>query len=192
MAKVTQPDGEAFTVLTDGSFADTLAQKLRPVADQMRDLLTQAGLRPYIVRLIWTQWSEGERGFGVEEVFQEEMLLPTPKVMNVETLDEMVRPMGTEEFGRVEVTQISGRYTENFLRGFDQTGAPVPENQNFYYEIEFPNENGTFPGIKRRFSIASAPQYYPGKFGWAIKLDKAIQNRNLNGTPASPDDYEDP
>lgn len=189
MAKVPTPDGEKFTVLnTEGAFRRTLAQRLRPTADKLRDLLTRAGLRPYIVRLIWTQWSGGMRGYGgVEEIFKEEMLLPTPKVVNIESLDSTVQATGIEEFGIVEVTQISGRYTENFLRGLSEAGDEIADDQQFFWEIEYPNENGTFPGIKRRFSLASAPEYQPGKFGWKVKLDKAIENRSANGTPGGDD-----
>ncbi len=172
-----------FTNLINGEYNRTLARKLVPVADSLRDLLTKAGLRPYVLRLVWTEWTRGMRDEGTEEVVRMVQILPTPKVQAVETLEEVVRAVGTEEFGEILVTQISARYTENFLRGFGEDGSETPANQSFYYEIEFPNENGTFPGIKRRFTLQGAPALYPGRFGWELKLRKAIANRGLDGIP---------
>lgn len=175
----------SFTDLRHGAYNSTLARRLVPVADRLRDLLTKAGLRPYIMRLVWTQWSEGMRGYGVEEVLRTIDLLPTPKIRNIEELNELVRAEGVDEFGDIKVTQISARYTENFLRGLDENGNAIPDNQNFYYEIEFPDENGNFPGEKRRFTLGSAFALYPGRFGWEVRLTKAIGNRSNDGTPSS-------
>lgn len=172
-----------FTILRDNEYAQTLAGKLIPVADQLRDLLTRAGLRPYIVRLVWTQWSGGQRGYGTEEVVREDQLLPTPKIAPLTSIDAVQYSVGSEEIGEIMLEQISARYTEDYLLGRNEHGDSIPEDQQFYYEIEFPQENGVFPGIRRRFVISGTPSRFAGRFQWQVMLRKAVENRRRNGDP---------
>lgn len=173
-----------FTLLSGGQYQKTLVGRLIPCVDPLRDLLTKAGLRPYIVRLVFTRWSMGERGWGTEEVVSECHILPTPKVLSMESLDNTTTLVGSDEFGSVRVEQISGRFTEDELMGRTAHGGDVPDDTNFYYEIEFPNPDGTFPGIRRRFEVSGTPTFAPGRFQWTIELVRAGENRTrAQGTP---------
>lgn len=169
-----------FTLLGNGDFAKTLAAQLITVADQLRDLRVSFGLRPYNVRIIRTRWTGSTRGVGDEFVTFEMVLLPTPNVRDLSTLSEIVQPIGLDEVGAVLLNEISGRYSEQALRGLDSTGTPLGNNENIFYEIEFPRLDGG-PSEKRRFFLRSAPMYRADKFDWQVRLEKSHENRTPQG-----------
>lgn len=174
-----------FTVFTDGEqFESTVVQRLTPYVDQIRDIATRLGARPYRVALIWTQWSGGETGIGVEQVLREEFLLPTPMIGVLNTVKEELTSVGLEEVGELRVTEISPRYNEDYLMGRDDTGHQIPSDQNFYWEIAFPRPDGQ-KGVRRRFLPKSVPSYQGTNFEWTIDLVKAIENRDRDGDPQS-------
>lgn len=178
--KVATPCG-TFTVLDPCSYKKTLVQGcLGSVVDRARDIYTQFGLRPYLVRMVKTRWSGGRRGIGTEEVLSEELILPTPLVSTLNSLDAEVSPIGNIEQGGIKVEQISSIcYTEDMLMGRDADGEPVPRDQQFYYEIEMLGQSS----IKRRFTPAGAPSLDASKFQWVIELTKSNENRTRDGTP---------
>lgn len=172
-----------FTEASASQLKGTLARRFVPLADSLRDMLTKFGLRPYVVRVVRIQWSGGRRGVGVPSVVSSESLLPTPKVMGLDGLTEFIQPVGMDEIGGIEVTRISGRYTEEQLRGFDPaTGDGIPKDTEFFYEVEYPQPGGA-PPVKRRFYPSAAPTYYPGKLQWTVRLEKAHEDRSRNGDP---------
>lgn len=173
---------DGFTVATPELLKNSLAQRLVPVADGLRDLFTKLGARPYRVRLVRTRSSVGKRGMGVESVVLELEILPTPKVIDLNTLGEVVTPVGPAEIGIVQLQQVSGRYTEDALTGVDPHGNPVGDGDDLYYEIEFFRPDGQ-ASEKRRFALASAPYYHATKFQWTVDLDAQIEKRRRDGRP---------
>ncbi len=160
----------------------TLARQLIPVADQLRDLYTVFGLRPYLVRLVKTKWSLGRRNQGVEQVVFSRDILPTPLVSDLSGVAQVSSPIGLDEIGDVVVSQISGRFTEDQLRGSDDLGNPPDKDEDLYYEIEFPTP-GDGQGERRRFTINSAPMYFSDKFAWTLHLERQRMDRTRGGTP---------
>jgi hypothetical protein len=152
------------------------------VADSLRDLRVQFGLRPYLVRIIRTKWTDDERGDGGEFVLNEFPILPTPRVSDLTALTEVVNPVGLDEIGSILLTEVSGRYTEDQLRGLDIDGSPVPDDEQVYFEIEFPRPDSR-PGERRRFFLRSAPNYLPDQFQWQIRLEQAHEGRSRTGEP---------
>jgi len=163
-------------------FKGTLGQSLIGVADGARDLFTQFGLRPYVVRMIRTRWTGDPRGDGNEYVEHIRDLLPTPKLVDMSSLSEVVLAIGTDETGSVMLTEISGRYTEDELRGLDPDGTPVESNSQVYFEIEFPKPSGGL-SEHRRFTLAGAPSYMADKFQWQIRLERQRPARDRQGYP---------
>ena len=174
-----------FTVLGDGEYAHTLAYRLTPCVDRIRDLNTRFGVRPYIVRIVSTRWSSGYRDLGTEEVVSSIHILPTPKVDldALNAMDNRTILVGSEEFGQVRLTEISSAFTEDQLMGRGGHGEQIESDINFYYEFEFPNADGSFPGVKRRFEVAGTPVYKPEHFAWEVELVRAGENRTRDGTP---------
>jgi hypothetical protein len=159
----------------------TLGQKLIPVADRLRDLFTRFGLRPYKVRVVRVRWSGGTRGIGAPIVERTLDLLPTPLVVDLTTMTEVVQPVGLDEIGSITVSEISGRFTDYQLRMLDPNGREPDPDEEVYYEIEFPKPDGT--SDKRKFWLRSAPHYHAGRFYWQVRLEKAHQDRDFRGDP---------
>jgi len=148
----------------------SLGQKLVPVVDGARDIATKLGLRPYVVRLVWTRWSEGARGEGSEIVAKTEVLTPIPKSPDLSDLSTVVGAGGEEEQGSIRVNGISGRYSENFLKGCDEEGNPPADDVSFYWEVEFPLAGSG--KVVRRFSVRGVPVYLAGSLQWAVDLER--------------------
>lgn len=164
---------------TTGRSSGSLVSSLIPCVDSIRDLYTQFGARPYQVMLVWTRWSGGERGVGVEEVVREELLLPTPKLGDMAALSRDLSPVGVDEVGSVRIAEISARFTEDYLVGRCDDGGAIPEDQNFYWEVRFPRADGFGP--RRRFVPKSAPMLDSTKFQWSISLLKVSEDRMRSG-----------
>lgn len=176
------PKKDGFTVPTPEHLRSSLAQKLIPAVDKVRDIYTQVGARPYRVRILRTRWSGARRGVGVEQVTHELELLPTPLVVDLQSLSEVLTPVGRYEQGVVQLQYISGRYTEDQLLGVGPNGDQVAPNETVYYEIEFFRRDGT-PAEKRRFVVDAAPYYSALKFQWNVSLVSATERRARDGTP---------
>lgn len=172
-----------FTLVTSAQAKGTLARRFIPLADSLRDLLTKFGLRSYSVSICTIEWTGGSRGAGTPVTRSELEILPTPKIDTFDTLTEFAQPIGLLESGTIELSQVSGRFTEEQLRGFDPaTGNDIPPNIEFFYEVIFFPTDGA-PGVRRRFYPRSAPTYYPGKLQWKIRLEKSNADRARNGDP---------
>lgn len=167
---------------TKMNLRNTLAQKLIPVADSIRNLNTRFGLRPYKVRIVRVRWSAGVRGRGVPDVVDELDLLPTPIVQDLNTLTEILTPVGLNEVGVVSVAEISGRFTDDQLRFLSKDGVEPGPDEEVFYEIEYPEpDRGT--SVKRRFYLRGAPYYAAGQFQWRLRLIKADEDRDRIGDP---------
>jgi hypothetical protein len=173
--------GQAFTTLAGTQIDNVVIPSLTGCVDQIRDIYTQFGARPYRVYLVRTQWSSGSRGVGVETVIREDAILPTPKVADISAMSLEVSAIGTEELGRIRVSEISPRFTEDQLNGLDEDGSGVPSDQSFYWEVNYFRVDGS--GVRRRFTPVSAPNYNPTKFQWWIDLTRQYEIRSRNGDP---------
>lgn len=171
--------GEDFTVLEGRDLATTVISALTPCVDSIRDIYTQFGARPYTVSLVWTRWSSGTRGRGVEEVVAIIPVLPTPKVQDLAALSRDVLEVGTDEVGNIRVSEISPRFNEDELLGRGSDGTPIPGDQSFYWEVYFPRPSSA--GVRRRFTPKGVPNYAPTKFQWWIDLEKAYEDRSRGG-----------
>lgn len=167
------------TVLEGPEIGCTLVSSLAGTVDCVRDLYTSLGARPYQVMLVWTSWSGGARGRGVEEVVREELILPTPKISDLTDLRRDLSSVGTDESGSIRVTEISPKYTEDYLLGRSDDGAAIAADQNFYWEVRFPRVDGL--GVRRRFVPKSAPSLDALAFQWKISLLKASEDRMRTG-----------
>lgn len=167
---------------TQMDLRNTLAQKLIPVADNIRNLHTRFGLRSYKVAIVRVSWSGGERGRGTPHVKDVRALLPTPLVQDLTTLTEVLTPIGLDEVGVVSVSEISGEFTDNQLRWLSDDGEPPSPDEEVFYEIEYPQPDGT-ESVKRRFSLRGAPHYSANRFQWIIRLEKANEDRSRIGDP---------
>jgi len=170
---------EMFTQL-DGVAGDgSLSRRLIRVADRMRDLRVRFGFRPYVVHMVRTRWPSGLRGKGPEVLVSDDVLLPVPLISDLTGLALTADAAIFKEMGSIVLSEVSGTYTENMLRGLGGDGNSIPEDESFWYEVEF--KAGTESAERRRFSIRSAPTYQASRFQWLITLYAAAQGRGRDG-----------
>ena len=173
---------KAFTVLTPDVLAKSLAHKFIPLADNLRDMNTSMGLRPYIVCIVKTRWTDGERGEGSEYVESITNILPTPLVSDLSSIAEILHPIGLDEAGSIQVSEISGRYTEEQLRGLKDDGSEQDPDVHVYWEVEYVRADGV-PGEHRRFTLSGAPYFDAGNIEWKVRLDRTHGERTRAGEP---------
>jgi len=171
-----------FHTVTATTVRDSLVASLTNTVDSIRQIATDLGARQYQVSLVWTRWSEGRRGAGVEEIVERVVLLPTPLVEDFSALTAEVLAIGSAERGQVRISEISPRYTEDQLRGYHGDGRPADEDEQFYYEVFFPRAAGsTVKGSRRRFVLTGTPNYLPLKFAWSVNVTRAYDDTDDDG-----------
>jgi hypothetical protein len=159
--------------------ASTALRNLICAVDTARDFATQIGARTYEVALVWTRWTGGARGRGVEEITRREVLLPTPKIIDLSGVQVVMMTGGAIEKGSIIVSEVSARYSEDFLRGMDNNGASIPADTNFFYEVFFPRPGGV--GTRRRFTLSDTPSYNPENLEWSLTLLRANDDPYRSG-----------
>lgn len=178
------PQLDDFTRVTSSQLAASLGQDLVPVADSIRDIATEFGMRPYEVTLVRTRWSGTARNQGVENVVQETVLLPTPLITDLSGVAQINTAIGLDEFGEVLLQEISPSMREEQLRGFGPNGEPIAPNENFYIEVEFPPPGFVDrDGERRRFTLKGVPMYFADKFQWQVRLERQRGDRKRSGDP---------
>lgn len=104
------------------------------VADDLRQLYTDFGLRPYRVFLVWVEWTADENddglvqdeealldddevGIGRPRLVHEVEILPTPLVGDLSGVGKRQDPTGLTESGGISVSQITMSFSEDVLMG---------------------------------------------------------------------------
>lgn len=197
--------------LKPGQVGRTLADRLIPLADSVRQLYTDFGLRPYRIFLVWIEWKpEGavlggqldfdEVGAGEPTLVREIELLPTPRV-ELGGVGKDFDAVGTTERGSVGVSEISESYSEDQLTGllneFRDPKYPDTLRQgiDFFWEIreERPpqglgrqfgpcDSSGGYQTVRRRFHVSGVPVRQADRFQWFVSLIRADGERSRSGS----------
>jgi hypothetical protein len=166
----------------------TLAEQLGETVDELRQLQTDFGLRPYRVFSVVYRWTGGAVGRGEIEVVGETELLPTPKIgEGVQGNNSLVRgelrAAGAVERGDVTLKEISPRYTEDQVRTlFHQ--IPLPQGHQGFVEVTMDARDGLSP--RRRFIVVGAPLRRADAFEWRASLRRQDAQRDRYGRPDQP------
>ena len=169
----------------------TLASKLVPIVDKIRQLSTTFGTRPYRVFLVHVLWSGGRIGAGTPAEVSRREILPTPKVVDLSSTVEMISAFGRTEDGSVVVEEISDKFSEDDLMGGtpDLVDAANPNtgrsNAEFFWETQEQRNTSPVP-VVRHYVPAGAPTRKP-PMGWRISLNKRDADRTRpQGAPGRP------
>lgn len=166
---------DPYKPLTADELSRTLTQRLVPVVDRLRAVGVRLGTRTYEVRIIRTAWTGEYRGEGVEYVVADYPLTPTPLVDGLDGIQQSTQDVGQIEQGTVRVSEISGRYSADFLRGWGVDSQPPAQNEQVYYEVRYPTPDGD--GVRRRFVLRAGPAYFADRAEWQMSLEKQIEDR---------------
>ena len=171
--------------LTPAQAKLTLAHRFTKLADNLRQLNTRFGLRPYRVFLIWTKWTGKERGEGDEMEVQRIEILPTPKVSSLDNVTFSLMHSGTVPVGSIRLEQVSGQMTQDTLQGRKLHGGPewvnhIPEPYSFFYEL-VEDGRGDDPGVRPKFRLLNVPFRRAGKVDWTLMLERISEDRDRQG-----------
>jgi hypothetical protein len=174
----------------------TLAHRLTRTADNLRQLATKFGIRPYRVFLVWTQWSGEERGEGDEKEVQRVEILPTPRITSLDSVTFSLFSAGVLPVGSVRVDRISGRaFSNDLLSGIilpDGTHADhIPEPFSFFYEV-VEDGRGDNPALRSKFRLLSFPFRRAEQVDWTIMLERISEDRNRYGQSQAGVDFPGP
>lgn len=163
--------------------ATSLAGRLVPVVDRIRQLNTRLGLRPYRVFVVHIQWTGAKIGLGQSQEISRREILPTPRVRDISSTSEVYTNMGRVEEGGIVIDQVSAQWAEDDLMGKtpDLLDPAVPRsgkrNAEFFYEVVENRAMVTNP-LPRRYVPSAAPTLSRDGFAWRIVLSKVMSNRS--------------
>jgi hypothetical protein len=160
---------------------------LSEMRDRGRDMYARYGLALYGVRILWVASVGGRRrGDGVDDVLRSWEILPVPKVLDLQSLTQIVTPAQIRESGTVVVSGISGSYSEDMLMGRGTDGQPPASGEAVQWELVFADPFGRVSG-RRRMVTHSAPTYDGSRAEWSIILTRAYQGRSRQDVPRDGD-----
>lgn len=165
----------------------TLVGTLVPVADRLRQLLADTGVRIYRVWMVHAYWTGGARGKGDRVVGSGVEIQPMPRVRDLNAVRRNLTATGVTAEGDIIIDQISARYTEDDLMGRtpDRIDPNTPRTSmggtEFWYEVQ-ENRPSTPPPVIHRFSPPVAiPMLSRGGLAWTIVLTKQGEDRGRRG-----------
>lgn len=193
--------------LTTGEARQSLAQRLAPRADRIRQrVAVQLGVRAYRVFLTWTVYGlsqDSERGDGTERLSYRVEILPAPRVTDLSAVTYRSWSVGTVPTGSIRVDRISAwAYTEDVIRGIRIPNTPGLGQQplpdwyvegpggdvqfaapvDFFYEV-VEDGRGDDPAQRRRFRLMGDPFRRPDGAEWVIGLERADKDMKRDGNP---------
>jgi hypothetical protein len=158
----------------------SLNESFSSLADDMRQMLTDFGMRPYRVFSVITEWSSGELYRGDERVVSEKEFLPTPLV-DLRPIYTTMTEAGLMESGDLFMREISPSLTEDQVRQLCFNGEPLGAGQQGYIEIRHDTRKEMLTE-RRRFTVRGAPWHDAEKFEWVVSLSEEEGARERDGS----------
>lgn len=191
--------------LTGQQARGTLAQRFAKKIDRYRQRMTDYGLRPYRIWLVWLKYDGVERGDGNASVLAQVELLPSPRVTDMTALTMRSASAGTFPEGSIRVDGISAHaYSADELTGLkiprpSGNGQPMPPQQacagsdfdnQFSSKVDFcywVQEDGRTddPARIERFRPMSRPFRDQSGFNWTILLARSDRDPTREGDPVN-------
>ena len=165
--------------LTKGGNCGTsnLVEGLGDVVDDIRQIASDLGARPYTYHSIKVQWSGGEIGRGAPKVVSETEIKPTPQTRPVGFMSRDLDAGGAAERGDMTLTGISPRYTEDEID--ELFGTSVEDGYEVFIEQRIDDRDGVTR--RRRFMLAGAPERRATMADWKVTIRKADSDRERDG-----------
>lgn len=159
----------------------SLAEELGPVVDEVRQIATDLGMRPYRVFSVTVRWSGGTSGRGRAEVVSEVELLPTPRVIALDAMKARAMAAGVVIRGDIRMREVSPRYTEDEVRGLFCADKQRPE-LDVFIEVRHDERDGKTD--RRRFVVEVVPYRDLKRFEWVAVLSSQQGDRDRDGQVA--------
>lgn len=166
---------------------ESLMSTLSPTIDDIRQIATDLGLRPYRVFIVHVLWTGAKVGDGDPVEISRREILPTPRIRDMSATSEVLSPFGRVEEGGIVIDRISAKFSEDDLTGKtpDLTEPAITRtgkrNGEFFWEVQ-ENRPGFPSTIPRRYIHAAAPTLMRGGSHWRIPLNKQNTDRSRTQT----------
>ena len=160
--------------------AQSLTESLGGVVDDLRQLYTDFGLRPYRVFSVVYRWTGGVVGRGRALVISEQEFLPTPQLKETSGVRSETRTGGLVERGDVRLEEVSPRYTEDQIRVLFHS-LPLPPGDQGFLEVRVDARDGATE--RRRFVVTGMPYRKADGFEWRANLLRQDMQRDRDGLP---------
>lgn len=168
----------------------SLVEDLGAIVDDVRQIATDVGARPYRVFAVTYRWTGGEIGRGTCEIASEVEFLPTPRESSLTAFRKQVLAGGTVERGTMTLTEISPRYTEDEIDVLCY-GARSCRGPGFQTFIEMSIDRRDGDRTKRRrLSVSAAPYRDTDALCWRVDLVRQDADRAPDGAPTVPFDRD--
>lgn len=168
--------------LTPAQAANTVTHRLGRVADNIRQVATRLGARPYRCFLVWSTWTNGVRGEGEEVETMRTEILPTPVVTSMDQIALNPQNVGLVQIGDVKVTEISVSFTEDQLMGRLGGATQVEQPQSFAWEIIEDGRQRDNP-VHTKFRVKGRPVLKADQAMWSVNLERVGDDRQRDGSP---------
>ena len=152
----------------------SLVESLGDVTDDIRQLYTDFGLRPYTVHVVRQRWTGGQIGRGEVQVVFDQPLLPSPEVVGIASIERTSTNAGRINRGDVTLYKVSPRYTEDQITRYFST--ELRDDEEGFIEIRIDNRDGQTE--RKRYVVVGTPERRPGRFEWVVRLRKQDRNRS--------------
>lgn len=153
-----------------------MVEDLGAIADDIRQIATDLGARPYTVHAVRLRWTGGEVGRGEPEPSLDVQMLPTPDFR--QSLDRPTDSSGAVERGDATLVGVSPRYTESDLEAM--LGVSADAAEECFIEVRIDERDGRT--IRRRFTLAKPAERRPTKCDWRLVLRRYAGDRAVDGT----------
>lgn len=157
----------------------SLVEQMGSVVDDLRQLNTDFGLRPYRVFSMRVRWTGGDVGRGECVVVSEREFLPTPRFDDMSGVSSTLRSGGLAERGTTKLREISPRYTEDEVRGLLCCSLTLAPGVEGWIEVAMDSRDGSTQ--RRRFVVSGVPFRNAGRFEWTANLLRQDQDRSRSG-----------
>jgi hypothetical protein len=153
----------------------SLLESLGDTFDDIRQIASDLGARPYTYHSITVRWSGGSIGRGTPEVISDVAIVPTPEQKPLGYMDRLLTDGGTVERGGIVLDGISPRFTEDEID--ELFGVESVEGQETFIEERIDSRDGKTR--RRRYSLVKKPERKSSK--WRVVLERADGERDRDG-----------
>lgn len=157
--------------------AGGLVEDLGAVADDIRQIASDLGARPYRLFSVIQQWSGGQVGRGEASIVQRRELIPRPRV-NVNPARTEFTEGGRQTRGYVRVSELSPRLTQDDIFGIFAV-QPLTEGLEAYVEMAMDSRDGR--SERYRLTAADVPYRDAENFQWTVDLYFASNSPTRDG-----------
>ena len=155
----------------------SIVEELGGTVDELRQLYTDFGMRPYRVFSVVVKWSGSEIGRGLPTVVSEKEILPTPEV-DLRSVRTEMRNAGKVDTGSAMLREVSPRFTEDDIELLFHV-QPLPDGCQGFIEVQHDRRDG--PAVRRRFAVRGAAQRNAEGFEWVVPLVSQEPQRERSG-----------